>query len=86
MCRSALKEHRQSVRRRAENRLVRTRMRTAIKSYRAALASGEVDAARGMLRPTLSLIDRSAKKGAIHTRAADRTKSRLTRALARAAG
>jgi len=83
---SALKVHRQSLQRRARNRLSRSRMRRAIKTYRAAISSGEVDVARGLLRPTLSLIDRTAKAGAIHVNAADRTKSRLTLALNRTAG
>jgi len=83
---SALKEHRQSIKRRTQNRLARSRTRSAIKSYRAALAAGDLDTARGLLGATLSLVDRSAKVGAIHGNAADRTKSRLTLALNRAAG
>jgi len=82
---SALKRHRQDLRRRQENRLRRGRMRSALRRYRQALVTGDVDGARGMLVPTLALIDRTAKAGAIHVNAADRTKSRLTLALNRAA-
>ncbi len=82
---SAIKRHRQDDRRRLENRLHRGRMRTAVKRYRHALTIGDVEAARGMLGKTLSLIDKTAKAGAIHGNAADRAKSRLTLALNRAA-
>jgi small subunit ribosomal protein S20 len=78
---SALKRHRQDLRRRGENRLRRGRMRTAVKRYRQALASGDNEAARGLLNATLSVIDRTAKSGAIHHNSADRAKSRLARAL-----
>ena len=82
---SAIKEHRQSLKRRARNRQRRTRLRGRIKAFRQALEAGEVDAAREMLTATLSLVDRSAKFGAIAANAADRTKSRLSKALNRAA-
>jgi small subunit ribosomal protein S20 len=81
---SAIKRHRQDLRRRLENRLRRGRMRNAVKRYRHALATGDIEAARGMLGTTLSLVDLTAKAGAMHGNAADRTKSRLTVALNRA--
>jgi small subunit ribosomal protein S20 len=81
---SALKQHRQSLRRRDRNRRNRSRMRTAVKRFRARLAAGDVSGARESLSATLSMIDRSAKLGALHGNAAARTKSRLARALARA--
>jgi small subunit ribosomal protein S20 len=82
---SALKEHRRAAARRLRHRQQRARLRTAVKKFRQAVAAGEVDAARGLLPETLALVDRSAKLNAIHTSAANRTKSRLTRALNRAA-
>ena len=80
---SAIKEHRQSQAARLRNRNHRAKLRTAIKKYRSAIAEGDVDQARGMLPGNLSLIDRTAKHGAIHANVAARTKSRLTLALAR---
>jgi small subunit ribosomal protein S20 len=82
---SAKKEHRQSEARRDRNRAHRSRLRTALKGFRKALEAGEAETARGMLVGTLSLLDRTAKLGAINGNAADRTKSRLTRALNRVA-
>jgi small subunit ribosomal protein S20 len=80
-----MQEHRKSLRRRACNRMNRTRMRSAVKLFRGLLAAGDVDAARKSLPTTLGLIDRTSRLGAIHDRAAARTKSRLARALNRVA-
>ena len=82
---SALKEHRQALARRQRNRFKRARLRTAIKQFRAAVADGDLDRARGLLPGTMSLLDRTAKCRALHPSAADRTKSRLTKHLEKAA-
>ena len=78
---SAVKEHRQSLGRRQRNRFKRARLRTAIKTFRAAVDEGELDRARGLLPATISLVDRTAKSRALHPSAADRHKSRLTKHL-----
>ena len=44
---------------------------------------GDVEKAKTLLPGTLALVDRTAKLDAIHASAADRTKSRLTRAFNR---
>lgn len=80
---SALKQHRQSVRRRQRNRVHRARMRTAVKSLRRALAAGDVETSRGLLPSTMAIVDRTAKLGAIHGNAASRTKARLSRAVSK---
>jgi small subunit ribosomal protein S20 len=80
---SALKQQRQSLERRQRNRQHRSRMRTAVKSLRSAVETGDADAARGLLASTLALVDRTVRHGAIHDNAAARTKSRLTRAVAK---
>lgn len=80
---SAQKRIRRNARRREFNRSNLTRMRTAVKALRAALAAGDLDRARPMLRATTSLIDRLARKGVLHDNAAARTKSRLSRDLRR---
>ena len=80
---SALKRHRQELSRRLRNRYHRARMRTAVKRLRLAAEGGDVATARELLSPTLSLIDRTAKHGAIHDNVAARTKSRLSRAINR---
>ena len=82
---AAIKKARQDQARRLRNRGHRSRMATAVKKFRKALAAGDVDTARSLLPGTLSLLDRSAKLGVVHGNAAARGKSRLTRALNKAA-
>ena len=82
---SAVKEHRQSLARRDRNRNHRSRMRTAVKKFRLAVAAGDAELAKSLLPATLSLLDRTAKLNALHDHAASRTKSRLTRAVNRMA-
>ena len=72
---SAEKRMRQTARRQKRNRSVRTRLRSTLKTYRAA---SEKDKAKA-LGPTVSEIDRALKKGVIHRNAAARYKSRLAR-------
>jgi len=79
--RSAVKAHRQTITRTARNRELRAKLRTALKSVRAAIAAGNTTAARAALRDTFSLVDKMAGKGIIHDNAASRYKSRLARRL-----
>ena len=73
---SALKKSKQDLVRRARNRSGKSRLRTALKKYRAALAAGEncTEKLAGMV----SLIDTSAKHGFIHRNVANRLKSKLS--------
>lgn len=75
--RSAAKAHRQSLKRRLRNRMVRSATKTLVKKAEAAIASGDLEAARDAVRIALSNLDRAAKKGVIHANAAARRKSRL---------
>jgi small subunit ribosomal protein S20 len=79
---SALKAHRQSLKRREHNRLFRSRLRTALKHVRAAISGNDLAAAKNALTQTISLIDKMASKGIIHRNAAGRYKSRLSTRLA----
>jgi small subunit ribosomal protein S20 len=81
---SALKAHRQSIKRREHNRELRGRLRTALKSIRGAIAQKDTQGAQSALKSTVSLIDKMAQKGVIHRNAAGRYKSRLTKKLAAA--
>jgi small subunit ribosomal protein S20 len=75
---SAKKRAAKSEAQREKNRGERSTMRTAVKKVRQAAAGGDAEAAEGLLRTAISIVDRSAKKGVIHRNAAARTKSRLT--------
>ena len=76
---SAVKAHRQSVKKQAHNRELRSRLRTGLKKIRTALDAGDSGAAKGALNEAFSLIDKMAGKGIIHTNAAGRYKSRLVK-------
>lgn len=77
---SAMKAHRQNVRRRARNRALRSRLRTGLKTIRKMLDAKD-PAARDALRRVQSLVDRMASKGIIHRNTAARYKSRLAARL-----
>lgn len=76
---TAAKRARQAEERRLRNVAVRTRMRTAIRRFREALASGNLEEAGVQLQKAISMVDRAASKGAIHRNQADRRKARLQR-------
>ena len=75
---SAEKRVRQTVRRNEVNRRNRSRLRTQIKSLRAAIEAGDQDEAKTLLAKTVSVIDKAIQKGVLHRNAAARYKSRLT--------
>jgi small subunit ribosomal protein S20 len=80
---SALKAHRQNVKRREHNRQLRTRLRGALRDIRSAIDSGVSDEVNAALRQTVSLVDRMASKGLIHRNTASRYKSRLSARVTR---
>lgn len=79
---SAEKRNRQNVKARERNRAHRSKLRTAVKKLRTAVASGAADEARELLPATLSIVDATAQKKIIHSNTASRTKSRLAKAVA----
>jgi small subunit ribosomal protein S20 len=76
---SALKAHRQNVVRRDANRNMRSRLRGALRTIRAAIDAGDPAQVKDALRDTISLVDKMAGKGVIHRNAAARYKSRLAK-------
>ena len=80
---SAKKRVRQNEEQRLRNRHHRSRLRSAIKKLRAAVAAGDQDASKEQLPRTIALLDRMAGRRVIHRNAAARTKSRLSRLVAR---
>lgn len=63
------------------NRSVKSALKTAIKKYDAAVASGDKELAASMLPKVSSAIDKAAAKGVIHKNAANRKKSQLASKL-----
>jgi small subunit ribosomal protein S20 len=74
---SALKRARQTEKRTANNRANRSRVRSVIRKFREALATGNKDNALTAYREVASAIDKSVQKGVLHGNTASRYKSRL---------
>ncbi|HLW71408.1 MAG TPA: 30S ribosomal protein S20 [Candidatus Binataceae bacterium] len=81
---SAEKRHRQSVKRQARNRVIKTRVRTAAKNAAEAIAGSDREKAQTALRTAASLLQKAASKGAIKRNTAARKIARLSRRLHRA--
>jgi len=75
---SQIKRNRQNDKRRLRNRTFRGAARTAIKDARAEMTEAEV-------KNAVSALDKAAEKGAVHPRNASRRKSRLMKAVNKAA-
>jgi small subunit ribosomal protein S20 len=75
---SALKRAKQNENRQMRNKAVKTRVRSIIKEVRLGSADAAGDAT-AVLNTAKSVIDKAAKKGVIHKRAAARKISRLTK-------
>ena len=74
---SALKAHRQNVKRREANRQLRSKLRTGLKGLRKAVDGSDKAAASAAVGDAQSLVDKMAAKGIIHRNTAARYKSRL---------
>jgi len=78
---SAVKAHRQTLKRTDHNRELRSRLRTSLKSIRAALDAGKTADAKSALNQTFSVVDKMSAKGIIHDNAAARYKSRIVKRI-----
>jgi len=74
---SALKRHRQSLKRRARNRISKTRIKNTVKAVRMAVEEKDVAKALEALKDATSILDRAARKKVIHQRQAQRRIARL---------
>lgn len=77
----ARKRARQALVARAHNASLRSRLRTAIKAVRKAVANGDKATAQDIYRSSTSIIDSIADKKIIHKNKAARHKSRLSAAI-----
>jgi small subunit ribosomal protein S20 len=78
---SARKRARQAVKQNAHNTTLRSRLRTAVKAVRKAIAAGDKAAATAVFRASQATIDSIADKKIVHKNTASRTKSRLASAI-----
>ena len=77
----ARKRARQTVKINAHNSALRSRLRTAVKAVRKAIAKGDQAAAKEVLRKSAKTIDIIADKKIVHKNTAARQKSRLSAAI-----
>ncbi len=75
---SAAKRARQTVKKNATNTHTKAGVRTIEKKVRAAVTSGDKEAAQKMLKDFSSRVDKAAKKGLFHRNTASRKVSRLS--------
>jgi small subunit ribosomal protein S20 len=78
---SAVKAHRQSIKRRGRNRSNRSALRTALKTFIETLDAGKLEEAKTALSQIDSKVDIAVRKGVLSKNAAARHKSRLSRHL-----
>jgi len=78
---SALKAHRQSLRRRSRNRSNRSALRTALKSFSEQIPATQPDKSAATVADLYSLVDKAARRKSLSRNAAARQKSRLTKRL-----
>lgn len=78
---SAEKRERQEAARRVRNHAAKSKVRTAVKKFEAAVAAGDKAAAQLAFAESCKLLDSTAGKGIIHANTAARKKSRLAHAL-----
>ncbi|MBI9078375.1 MAG: 30S ribosomal protein S20 [Pseudodesulfovibrio sp.] len=78
---SALKRHRQSLKRRARNRISKTRIKNTVKVVREAVEAKDVAKAQEALKDVMSILDKAARKKVIHQRQAQRRVARLQLAI-----
>ncbi len=78
---SALKAHRQSVRRRNRNRSNRSSLRTGVKNFSELLSDGKTEQAQASMAKLYSLVDKAVQKKVLSKNAAARRKSRLVKHL-----
>ncbi len=78
---SALKAHRQSLRRKSMNVRNLSSLRTALKKFTQLINTGKTEEARKSLAQLYAAVDKAVQKKVLSKNAADRHKSRLTKHL-----
>ncbi len=79
---SAIRQERRSLRRKAVNTSNTSAVRTGIRKVREAVEGGDAETARKLLPQVFSTIDQAVKKGTIHKNTGSRYKSRLNKQVA----
>jgi small subunit ribosomal protein S20 len=78
---SAAKRARQTIKRTERNHAVKSRVRSAVRSFREAVAAGEQDVAETQLAAATRELRKAATKGVFHQRTVSRRVSRLVKGM-----
>lgn len=81
---SAMKRVKVSNKKRMENRMILSSMRTQLRHFDEAVVAGDVDKVNALYNETVSKVDKAAAKGVIHKNAASRKKAQLATSLQKA--
>ncbi len=81
---SAIKRHRQNLKRRVRNRLIKANLHSAVKSANEAIAEGDQIGATTAFRNAQKVLAKAASKGTLHRNTAARKVGRLARRLHKA--
>jgi small subunit ribosomal protein S20 len=79
---SQIKRNRQNEKRRLRNKAVKSELRTLVRSFREAVASGDTEAAGEAMREAARKLDKAVSKGVIHQNQAANRKSAMARRAA----
>jgi small subunit ribosomal protein S20 len=79
---SAIKRHRQSIKRQAHNLTIRTHVRHTVRDLREVIAKKDVTTAEAKLRSVMATVQKAATKGVLHRNNAARRISRLSQQIA----
>ena len=77
---SQIKRNRTNEKARQRNKAVRSSLKTAVRKFREAVATGD-DSAAALMRDASRALDKAASKGVIHANAAANKKSAMANAL-----
>ena len=78
---SQIKRNRQNEKRRLRNKSVKSALKTAIRKFHEAAASGDTESATVLLRDAGRKLDKAASKGVIHKNQAANRKSAITKKM-----
>jgi len=79
---SAIKRHRQNLKRQARNQVIRTHVRRVVRQLRETIAQKDPAAAETQLQSVMKTIDKAVTKGVLHRNNASRRISRLSHQIA----
>jgi small subunit ribosomal protein S20 len=79
---SQIKRNRQNEKRRLRNKAVKSELRTLVRSFREAAASGDAEAAESTLKVASRKLDKAVSKGVIHRNQAANRKSAMAQRAA----